>query len=187
MLRATSTLHATRSLPISGIKLRSMIVLAFLALLTPPQASESFERMLERMHRIDQCAWDSSKFLPKSAERLRTVDRVSREESEVLKDHNCDCDVRYTKLTFQSGLAVSFRTFGQPAQTQITGLVISSPRWPVAGGLDVGALEVRVRQVFREPSGVRRTQLTFKGETEPVSFSFKNVRVVAVAFDNYTD
>jgi len=147
------------------------------------------QAVFEHQHKIDEFAWDGKRFLPDSVERVRALDRIVHEESETVQDPNSQSPfpVRYTKLRFENGLEVSFRTFGTPIQIQFTGLTISSTKWPVNKGLGVGAPLTRVREVLGTPNEASDRWIKYHGETEQVTFFLKNGRVSSVAFDYYAD
>jgi hypothetical protein len=145
------------------------------------------DAQLERMAKIDRFAWDGPLFLPRDADapQIRALARVVREKSGTGVVNQVP--VRYTTLTFEGGLVVTYRTFGAPAQSQVIDLTISCSRWAVKDGLGVGAPATRVVQTL---GAVRRTRdgwLKYSGETEHVDFLINQDRVSKVVFTYYAD
>ena len=168
--------------------MRVLILLFLLLPLSIGAAEPTFLEQQERMSRIDNFVWDGPEFLAKpTVERIRSLDRIAKEVTQKAPNPYSKDTILFTTLTFEHGLEIAYRTFGKPLQLGLIQVVISSPRWPVKHGLNVGAPIARVTEILGEPFHTSATQLFYKGETEEAIFTFKNGLINSVDLGYYAD
>lgn len=160
----------------------------FLIILIALPVIASNQESLNRRPVVDRFAWEGPIFLKeKSIEAIRALGKIRHETTETISNPHREGVIHLHRITFSEGLEIYVRTFGSPVQTQIIHVTITSPKWPVKDGLNVGAPVSRVIDVLGEPARKDHERVMYFGETEQVIFLTKRGTIKSVEFLYYAD
>ncbi len=160
----------------------------FLIILISLPVIAADQESLNRRPVVDRFAWEGPIFLKeKSIEAIRALGKIRYETTETISNPHGEGVIHLDRVTFSEGLEIYVRTFGSPVQTQILHVTITSPKWPVKDGLNVGAPVSRAIDVLGEPARKDRERLMYFGETEQVIFLTKGGTIKSVEFLYYVD
>ena len=172
----------------------ALAVLASLCVCTTELRAQStadtqFQANLDRMARIDSFAWAGPTFLRQDStvEKVRALDRITREQTQTELSPIDRKPIRYTTLKFENGLEMQFRTFDTPTKLQVLKVALSSAKWPVSEGLGVGAPVARVVRLLGAGKQTPDSWLQYSGETEHVDFLIKDGLISSVVFTYSSD
>ena len=170
---------------------KHMRAIALLSIVLPLWAvtmMPDVEPQLDRMATIDRFVLDGPLFLKRtSGEDVRDLGEVASESTETVPNPHAEGSIRYTKLRFKDGLEIYFRSFGVPVQVQFIEVTVTSPKWPIKHGLNVGVPVDDVLRVLGEPTKKSAEEIAFTGETDQVIFHIKDAHVIQVQFLYYAD
>jgi hypothetical protein len=165
----------------------TVCIVLFITLLALPAIADDQEP-LNRRPIVDQFAWEGPTFLKEeSIEAIRALGKISHESTETISNPHGEGVIHLYRITFSEGLEIFARTFGSPEQTQVMKITITSPKWPVKYGLNVGAPASRIFDVLGEPARKEHEGLVYFGETEQVIFLTKSGMITSVEFLYYVD
>ncbi len=160
----------------------------FLIILISLPVIAADQESLNRRPVVDRFAWEGPIFLKeKSIEAIRALGKIRYETTETISNPHGEGVIHLDRVTFSEGPEIYVRTFGSPVQTQILHVTITSPKWPVKDGLNVGAPVSRAIDVLGEPARKDRERLMYFGETEQVIFLTKGGTIKSVEFLYYVD
>jgi len=176
------------------MRLRTILTLfVFATTAAPPldafgQGSVRQEALHDRLRRVDEFVWDGPLFMKgrRTLQQVRNLSRLLGEKVQKSPNPHVGGQIdEFRTLTFE-GLELYGRVTPAQEFSPITA-VITTPRWRIRNGLDVGSSAARVASVLGQPMQTTGAILEYQGESERVNFHVGNGIIKKIEFFYYAD
>lgn len=166
-----------------------MRVLATLIALALPVTASTAQRDPKSYEAINEFATRGWAFeLGTSLVDLKAVGKVEREVISTVKNPHVENQIDEIRELYYDGLYVrAYFPAKDHRRLLLEEVEITSPRFRIRHGLDVGASVAELQRVLGEPDDVEGDVHSYSGETDTVRFVIKNGVIAKVRWELYLD
>ncbi len=166
--------------------MRALAVL--IALVLPVMASQAQRdpRTFETINEFVTRGWAFE--LGTSLTDLKLVGRIQREVVSTVKNRHVENQVDEIRELYYDGLYVrAYFPAKDHRRLLLEEVEITSPRFRIKHGLDVGASVAELQRVLGQPDEIKEDVYSYSGESDTVRFFIKNGVITKVRWELYLD